>query len=134
MTNFSFDVILTDITVAKTTKNKSGNRFGAEFRRIRESKDIGLRKLSRETGMQIAYIARIEKGKVAPSDKFICEVARVLNENPEVLASKAGMITSRLERAISKNPKAFSDLIFQLENAPENVILRVIREVRDGEW
>lgn len=115
-------------------KKPENIKFGEEIQKIRKSKGIGIRELAKKVGMQTAYVDRIERGGVSPSDKFICKAAKVLSESPKVLASHAGMVTKRLAVAISKNPKVFSDLIFQLENAPENAILRIIREVREGEW
>lgn len=119
----------------KPVKLKPENiRFGQMFQKLIDEKDVSIRAVAKEFDMQPTYVMKIIQGKVSPSEKFILKVSEMLDEHPEVLFSVAGRVTSRLASAIAKHPKALSDLIFQLENAPENAILRVIREVREGEW
>jgi len=33
-----------------------------------------------------------------------------------------------------KRPTLFADLIRQLKDAPDQAMIRIVREVRDGEW
>lgn len=115
-------------------KQANQTKFGAELRKRREAKGISLRQLAKEVGVKPPYLSRVENGEVPASEELVLSAAKILGENPEVLYSFAGKVTSRLAAAIAKHPKAFADIIFNLENAPEHAILRVIREVRDGEW
>jgi hypothetical protein len=39
-----------------------------------------------------------------------------------------------LREIIRKRPKEFGELIRQLRDAPDHAILRIARQVRDGEW
>ncbi len=46
----------------------------------------------------------------------------------------AGRLPNDLQAIVSRRPALFSKLIRQLRDAPDDAILRVVREVRDGEW
>ena len=64
----------------------------------------------------------------------IHRLARELGQDPDVLLAMGGKVSSDLQEIIRKRPKLFADLIRQLKEAPDDAILRVVREVRDGEW
>ena len=51
-----------------------------------------------------------------------------------VLLAMAGKVSSDLQAIILKRPMLFSELIRQLKKAPDRAILKIVREVRDGEW
>ena len=61
-------------------------------------------------------------------------LARELGEDPDLLLALAGKVSSDLKEIIRKRPRLFAELIRQLKEAPDDAILRVVREVRDGEW
>ena len=46
----------------------------------------------------------------------------------------AGKVSSDLQEIIRKRPRLFADLIRQLKSEPDNALLRIVREVRDGDW
>ena len=46
----------------------------------------------------------------------------------------AGKVSGDLQDIIRKRPRLFADLIRQLKDAPDHAVLRVVREVRDGDW
>ncbi len=43
-------------------------------------------------------------------------------------------VSSELQEIIRRRPKLFADLIRQLKEAPDDAVLRIVREVRDGNW
>ena len=51
-----------------------------------------------------------------------------------MLLAMAGKVSSELQEVIRKRPREFAELIRQLKDAPEHALLRVVREVRDGDW
>ena len=61
-------------------------------------------------------------------------LARELGEDPDVLLAMAGKISSDLAEIIRKRPKLFAELIREFKNAPDTAVLRLIREVHDGNW
>jgi len=46
----------------------------------------------------------------------------------------AGKVSSDLLDVIKERPQLFGDLIRELKSQPEHAILRLVREVRDGDW
>lgn len=108
--------------------------FGKYIRGVREAKDVGLRELAKAIDVDPTYLSRIEQDKVKASEEAILAIAGVLGEDKHVLLALAGKVSSELQDIIRRHPKAFAALIEQLKDAPEHAILRVVREVRDGEW
>jgi hypothetical protein len=43
-------------------------------------------------------------------------------------------VSGDLQAIIRKRPQLFADLIRELKNLPDHAVLRVVREVRDGNW
>ena len=46
----------------------------------------------------------------------------------------AGKVSSDLQDVIRKRPALFAELIRQLKEMPDHAVVRLVREVRDGEW
>jgi len=46
----------------------------------------------------------------------------------------AGKVSSELQTIVRKRPKLFADLIRSLKDQPDHAVLRIVREVRDGNW
>ncbi len=114
--------------------------FGSYVRKRREellkrSPDFTIRKLAARLGIQPSYISKVEREEVPPpSEETIIRLAEVLQENPDILLALAGKVSADLREVIVKRPKLFADLIRQLKDAPDHAVLRVVREVRDGNW
>lgn len=114
--------------------------FGDYIRRVRETKRVedpaySVRQLAARIGIEPSYLSKIERGEQPPpSEQTIASIARELGEDPDVLLALAGKVSSDLQAAIRKRPKLFAQLIRELRNAPDHAVLRVVREVRDGEW
>jgi transcriptional regulator with XRE-family HTH domain len=114
--------------------------FGDVVRRLREARaetDAGfsLRQVAMRCGVTPAYLSRIERGEVAPpGEETLIKLARELGEDPDVLLAMAGKISADLRAVILARPKLFAELIRTIKDAPDNAVLRVVREVRDGNW
>ncbi len=94
-----------------------------------------MRQVAFRVGVEPAYLSKVERGDVAPpSEATTVRLARELGEDPDVLLAMAGKVSGDLQQIIRKRPRLFADLIRQLRQAPDDAILRVVREVRDGEW
>jgi len=46
----------------------------------------------------------------------------------------AGKVSSDLQEIIRKRPQLFAELIRELKSMPDHAILRIARDVRDGDW
>jgi transcriptional regulator with XRE-family HTH domain len=91
--------------------------------------------VAKRIGIEPAYLSKIERGDVAPpSEATTVKLASELGEDPDVLLAMAGKVSSDLQEIIRKRPKLFADLIRQLKEVPDHAIVKIVREVRDGDW
>jgi len=109
-------------------------KVGDELRRRRKAAGLSLRELARKVDMQPAYLSKVETGQTSASEKLVGRMASALGEDPDAMALCAAQITDSLYDIVARHPDAFADLIRNLKKAPKNAILRLVREVRDGEW
>lgn len=101
----------------------------------RADKRYSLRQVAQRIGIEPAYLSKIERGDLPPpSEATTVRLAREIGEDPDMLLAMAGKVSSDLQEIIRKRPRLFADLIRELKNAPEHAILRLVREVRDGDW
>lgn len=114
--------------------------FGQHIRETRvelrkEDRRYSLRQVAQRIGIEPAYLSKIERGEFPPpSETTTLALADELGEDPDVLLAMAGKVSKDLQEIIRKRPKVFADLIRQLKEVPDHAILRVVREVRDGNW
>ena len=114
--------------------------FGKTVREIRErlredDRRYSVRQVAGRVGIEPAYLSKIERGEVAPpSEATTVRLAKELDEDPDVMLALAGKVSADLQEIIRKRPRLFADLIRQLKKAPDEAVLRVVREVRDGKW
>jgi len=114
--------------------------FGIYVRNRREElrssdREYSVRKVAARIGVEPSYLSKVERGEQPPpSEAKIIALAEVLDEDPDVLLAMAGKVSSDLQEAIRKRPQLFAELIRQLRDAPDRAVLRLVREVRDGDW
>lgn len=114
--------------------------FGSFLRARREAlrrtdNRFSVRQVAERIGVEPSFLSKVERGETAPpSEEKIMALARVLAEDPDVLLAMAGKVSSDLQRAIRKRPELFAALIRQLKDAPDHAVLRLVREVREGNW
>ena len=115
-------------------------QFGPTVRDIRErlrrdDRRFSVRQVAQRVGIEPAYLSKIERGEVAPpSEATTVRLAAELGQDPDVLLALAGKVSGDLQEIIRKRPRLFAELIRQLKEAPDDAVLRVVREVRDGDW
>ena len=114
--------------------------FGTYIRTQREalaetSKDFSLRKIAKVIGVEPAFLSKVEREIVAPpSEAKVIALAEALGEDQDVLLAMAGKVSSDLLKVIRDRPALFAELIRKLKTEPDHAVLRVVREVRDGDW
>jgi transcriptional regulator with XRE-family HTH domain len=89
--------------------------FGDFLREAREAlrkqePRYSLRQVAARIGVQPSYLSKVERGDVGPPSE------------------------SDLQEVIRKRPRLFADVILQLKDMPDRAVLRLVREVRDGDW
>ncbi|MEQ9460444.1 MAG: helix-turn-helix transcriptional regulator [Phycisphaeraceae bacterium] len=118
----------------------SKDEFGDFVRRRRTThrehdRSYSLRQVAERIGVEPSFLSKVERGtQPPPSEARIIALAQELGEDPDVLLALAGKVSSDLREVILKRPKLFAELIRAVRDAPDDAILRVVREVRDGDW
>ena len=96
---------------------------------------FSVRQLAARVGVEPSYLSKVERGQQPPpSEQTIAALARELDEDPDVLLALAGKVSGELQAIIRRRPKLFAELIRQLKDTPDRAVLRLVREVRDGDW
>ncbi|MCT2539967.1 helix-turn-helix domain-containing protein [Sedimentimonas flavescens] len=114
--------------------------FGDHIRTLREHRlqtdpSYSLRQVAQRCGVTPAYLSRVERGEVSPpGEETLLNLARELEEDPDVMLAAAGKISTDLRSVILARPQLFAELIRSLKSTPDNAVLRIVREVRDGSW
>ena len=114
--------------------------FGPYIREKRESLRINdrrfsLRQVAAQIGVEPSYLSKVERGEQPPpSEEKINLLAEVLGEDPDLLLAFAGKVSSDLQEIIRQRPQLFAQLIRGIKEAPDNALLRIVREIRDGDW
>jgi HTH-type transcriptional regulator, competence development regulator len=107
----------------------------ARERRLEDDSRFSLRQVAQRIDVEPAYLSKVERDEVAPpSEATIVRLARELDEDADLLLAMAGKISSDLAEIIRKRPRLFAQLIRELKTMPDHAILRLVREVRDGDW
>ena len=114
--------------------------FGDFVRETREAlrqqePRFSVRQVAGRIGIQPSYLSKVERGDVGPpSEATILRLAEDIGEDPDVMLALAGKVSSDLLETIRKRPRLFADLIRELKDMPDRAVLRLVREVRDGDW
>ena len=69
-----------------------------------------------------------------PSAELLRKLAAELDEDADVLLALGGKISADLKEVILARPKLFAELIRALRGMPDTAVLRIVREVGDGDW
>src|SRR5262245_20685061 len=116
------------------------SEFGDYLRQRREEKrgtdaSFSVRRLAARVGVEPSYLSKVERGEQPPpSEKTILALAEALDEDPDVLLALAGKVSEDRQRIIRKRPRLFAQLLRELKDFPDHAVLRLVREVRDGNW
>lgn len=117
--------------------NRNVGEFIREHREKLRAKDraYSLRQVAGRLGVQPSFLSRIERGEpVSISEEKLLLLAKDLDIDPDVLLALSGKVSSDVQEIIRKRPELFAQLIRELKGLPDHAILRIAREVRDGEW
>lgn len=114
--------------------------FGEHLRNLREERAktdpaFSLRQVAMRCGVTPAYLSRVERAEVAPpGEDTLLKLAADLGEDPDVLLALAGKVSTELQAVILARPKLFADLIRNMKTLPDHAVLRIVRDVTDGDW
>jgi len=114
--------------------------FGRFIRQQREAlltedRAYSVRQVAQRMGVQPSYLSKVERDEVGPpSEETTRKLAHELGMDADVVLAMAGKVSSDLQEVIRKRPALFAELIRNLKKMPDTAVLRLVREVRDGEW
>jgi transcriptional regulator with XRE-family HTH domain len=114
--------------------------FGSYIRTQREAlgetnKGYSLRSVAKKIGVEPAYLSKVERELVSPpSEAKVVTLAEVLGEDQDVLLAMAGKVSSDLLKVIRDRPALFAELLRKLKVEPDHAVIRIVREVQDGQW
>ena len=104
-------------------------------KQLQEGNSFSLRQLAGRIDVEPSYLSKIERGlEPRPSEATTRALALALGEDPDTLLAMAGKVSADLQAIICKRPQVFAQLIRELKNLPDQAVLRLVREVRDGNW
>ena len=114
--------------------------FGSFVKGRREELKKGDRRYSqRQVAMRIgvepSYLSKLERGEpVYLSEEKVVALAHELEVDADVLLALHGKVSGDLMEVIRRRPQLFAELLRELKDLPDHAVLRLVREVRDGDW
>ncbi len=101
----------------------------------REDHRYSLRQVAERVGIEPSYLSKVERDLGSPpSEETLVRLAAELDLDRDLLLALAGKVSSDLQEVIRRRPRLFAELIRELKDLPDHAVLRLVREVRDGEW
>jgi transcriptional regulator with XRE-family HTH domain len=130
-----------DVPEATVAGDPAWAAFGPTIRKARQRHAetdpaaFSLRRVAERAGIEPTWLSRIERGLVPPpGEESIRRLAAVLDLDADVLLALAGKVSSDLRQVILQRPELFARLIREMKSLPDHAILRLVREVREGDW
>ncbi len=77
--------------------------FGVYIKRQRVKRQLSLRSVAACAGVDPAYLSRVEREKVPPSENLVSQLAPILGCSVDDLSLMAGQLPSRLRSSLDKN-------------------------------
>jgi HTH-type transcriptional regulator, competence development regulator len=97
---------------------------------------FSLTQVAQRVGVTPAFLSQVERGQArsGPAEETLRLLARELEVDADLLLALGGKVSGDLQEAIRRRPVLFAQLIRELRDLPDHAVLRLVREVRDGEW
>ncbi len=112
--------------------------FLRERRTVLQAEDprYSLTQVAERVGVTPAFLSQLERDLVrsGPSEDTLRRLAGELDVDADVLLALAGKVSGDLQEVIRRRPKLFASLLRELRDLPDHAVLRLVREVRDGDW
>lgn len=124
----------------RQTVQFADQKLGDMVRQLREARvaddpSFSVRQLAVRCGVTPAFLSRFERGEVPPpGEPVLLKLAAALDQDADVFLAMAGKISAELRAVILARPKLFADLIRAVREMPDHAVLKVVRDVRDGDW
>lgn len=94
-----------------------------------------VRRVAERLGVEPSYLSKVERDIGSPpSEELLVRLAAELGIDADVALALAGKVSSDLQEVIRRRPRLFGELIREMKDMPDRAVLRLVREVRDGDW
>jgi HTH-type transcriptional regulator, competence development regulator len=94
-----------------------------------------VRQVAERVGIEPSYLSKVERDIGSPpSEETLVRLAAELELDADVVLALAGKVSRDLRDVIRRRPQLFGQLIRELKHLPDAAVLRLVREVREGEW
>lgn len=103
---------------------------------LRESdRRFSVRQVAQRIGIEPSFLSKVERDEGSPpAEDTLRRLAGELDVDADLLLALAGKVSSDLLDTIRRRPLLFAELIRELRDLPDHAVLRLVREVRDGDW
>lgn len=96
---------------------------------------FSVRQVAERVGIEPSYLSKVERDLGSPpAEETLRRLASELSVEPDLVLALAGKVSKELQDVIRRRPLLFAQLIRELKDAPDHALVRLVREVRDGEW
>jgi HTH-type transcriptional regulator, competence development regulator len=96
---------------------------------------FSVRQVAQRLAVEPSYLSKVERDIGSPpSEEFLARLANELGLDSDVVLALGGKISKDLRDAIRKRPQLFAQLIREVKDLPDTAVLRLVREVREGDW
>lgn len=101
----------------------------------RDDVAYSVRQVAERLGVQASYLSKVERDIGSPpSEETLVRLAADLGLDADLVLAYAGKISMDVRETIRRRPQLFARLIRELRDMPDHAVLRLVREVRDGDW
>lgn len=112
-----------------------GEKLGERIRRIRKERNLGLRETATKAGISATYLSRIETNeeKSPPAEEKIRALAKVLDDDFDILMRLAGRVAADVEKVITGDPKMPEFLrMARKEKISGDQLLKMLEDQKKG--
>jgi transcriptional regulator with XRE-family HTH domain len=108
---------------------KKPETFGQTVRRLRESRQIGLRQFAERVKMSATYLSKVERDELLPpSEEKIRNIAKHLGQDEDEFLGLAGRVAPDLNQIIRRQPREFAAFLRTANGLPPANIQRLTTE------
>lgn len=96
---------------------------------------FSVRQVAERIGIEPSYLSKVERDIGSPpAEETLVRLAAELGVDADVMLAMAGKVSRDLRDVIRRRPQLLGQLIRELKDSPDSAVLRLVREVRDGDW
>jgi len=112
--------------------DKGEEQFGEAVRRLRQVKEISLRKFAVQVGMSPTYLSKVERGEFPPpAEEKVRAMAKLLGQNEDEFLALANRVASDLTDIIQERPKIMADFLRTARGLPQDEMKRLLDQARE---